>query len=159
MKSECSDLARLYELQDQARGLSGSYDFDARDNPIHLKHLRDVEADLQGLDPASWGLLKAEVAPLVAKKDLKRGWQPLWDKLNEAKGYNHLAGMGCSEVRFIGERPRNVSEHPTLKGCWGKREFSARSKPLTHQKTNWLTGRIARFARYRFDCQWNFLTS
>jgi hypothetical protein len=130
MKSTRNDLARLSDLQDHARRLPGSYDFDATDNPIHLKFLRGVEADLRGLDPTSWGLLKAEVAPLVAQKDLKRGWQPLWDKLNEAKGYNHLAGMGCSEVRLI---PRASAKHrrtPDVEGILGETKVLCEVKTI-----------------------------
>jgi hypothetical protein len=57
MKSECSDLARLQELQEQARGVPGSYDFDIIDCPTHLKFLRDIESELKGLDSVSWDLL------------------------------------------------------------------------------------------------------
>jgi len=119
MKSGRSNLARLYELQDQARGLPGCYDFDASDNPMHLKFLRDIESELQGLDSVSWDLLKSEAAPLVAEKDLKRGWQPLWDKLNEAKGYKYLVGKGCSEVRFIRRASAKRQRTPDVEGMLG----------------------------------------
>jgi len=84
-----------------------------------LKFLRDIESELQGLDLVSWDLLKTEVAPLVAKKDLKRGWQHLWDKLNEAKGYNYLVGMGCSEVRFIRRASAKRQRTPDVEGMLG----------------------------------------
>jgi len=130
MKSECSNLVRLCELQDQARGIPGSYDFDASDNPIELKFLRDIESELQGLDSVSWDLLKSEAAPLVAKKDLKRGWQPLWDKLNEAKGYNYLVGMGCSEVRFIRRASGKYRRTPDVEGMLGQTKVFCEVKTI-----------------------------
>jgi hypothetical protein len=66
--------------------------------PQKLKQYRDVEKDLQGLDPAAWAFLKSELAPLLTAKDAKRGWQPLFDKLNEAKAYNYLKGAGYERV-------------------------------------------------------------
>ena len=41
------------------------------------------------------------LAPLLTVRIDKRGWQALRDKLNEAKGYNHLVELGCTNVRFI----------------------------------------------------------
>jgi hypothetical protein len=119
MKSRRSDLARLYELGDEAGGSPGSYDFDVGDNRIHLKFLRDLENELQGLDSASWDLLKSEAAPLVAKKDMKRGWQPLWDKLNEAKGYNYLVSLGCSEVGLVRRASAQRQQTPDVEGSLG----------------------------------------
>lgn len=55
--------------------------------PAKRKQFRDIEKDLQGLDPESWRFLKMEVAPLLTAKDPKRGWQPLFDILNHAKAF------------------------------------------------------------------------
>jgi hypothetical protein len=48
----------------------------------------------------AWAALKAKLTPLP-KKHKKRQLQPLYDALNEAKGYNFLVRMGCTNVHFI----------------------------------------------------------
>jgi hypothetical protein len=53
------------------------------------------------LDADAWTFLKDEVAPLLATRDPKRGWQSLFDKLNQAKAYNHLKDAGYLEIRFV----------------------------------------------------------
>jgi hypothetical protein len=90
------ELPRIYELADVLSvplpagayfyNLDGSFS----EIPQKLKQYRDIERDLQGLDPVAWAFLKSELKPLLATRDPKRGWQPLFDKLNQAKGYNHL---------------------------------------------------------------------
>ena len=72
-----------------------------RDFPVKLKHFRDIESDLQNLDAASWEYLKAELVQPIKKRDQTRGWQALFDKLNEAKGYSYLVRLGCTNVVFI----------------------------------------------------------
>jgi hypothetical protein len=132
------------------RGVPGSYDFDTIDNPIHLKFLRDIEDELQGLNPISWDLLKSEAAPLVAKKDLKRGWQPLWDKLNEAKGYNYLMAIGCSEVRFIRRATVKHRRTPDVEGMLGAakvlcevKTINPSEKEMAHRRRNFSVGTIS----------------
>jgi hypothetical protein len=73
----CKELPRLYELRDQLRDpLSpDAYDFEIRDNNLKRKQLRDIEAELQGLDDASWNCPKADLVPLLTARDAKRGWQ------------------------------------------------------------------------------------
>jgi len=78
-----------------------------------------MDADLQGLDPASWSHLKADLVPLLAKKDARRGWEPLFDKLNEAKGYNYLVRIGCKDVRFIPRSLRQGQKTLDLQGALG----------------------------------------
>lgn len=56
---------------------------------------------MAGLDPSAWAFLKSEVVPLLLVRDVIRGWQPLFDKLNQAKAYNHLKEVGYDAVRFI----------------------------------------------------------
>jgi hypothetical protein len=94
-----------------------------------LKHFREIEADLQGLDPESWHFLKAELLPLLTRRDARRGWQPLLDKLNEAKGYNHLTALGCENVRFIPRSTIQGQKTPDLQG------FLAPTKLLCEVKT------------------------
>jgi hypothetical protein len=112
------ELSRLYELRDDLQDPPppNAYNFDPGDDPVILKHFRDIEADLVGLDSASWGCLKAEIVPLMTKRSSARGWRELFDKLNEAKGYNYLVRIGCTDVKFI---PRSSAKTPDLRGSLG----------------------------------------
>lgn len=115
------DLPRLYELRDQLQNpvSPDAYDFDVGDNRVALKCLRDIEADLQGLDSTSWCCFKTDLVPLLTKKDLKRGWRELFDRLNEAKGYNYLVRAGCTDVRFIPRSSTHGQKTPDLEGSLG----------------------------------------
>jgi hypothetical protein len=101
------ELPRIYELRDllPVPPPPGAYfrdlDRSLAEIPQKLRQYRDIEQDLQGLDPAAWAFLKSELAPLLTAKDAKRSWQPLFDKLNQAKAYNYLKGVGYSRVEFI----------------------------------------------------------
>jgi len=112
---------RLRELQKRFGGdLSPNvYSFEAQDNPIALKCFRDIEADLEGVDPSSWDLLKSEAGPLLTQKDELRGWRALFDKLNEAKGYQYLRHIGCTNVRFIPRSTRRGMKTPDIEGSLG----------------------------------------
>jgi len=100
-------LPRMYELSDliPTPAPPGAYfrnlDQSLADIPQKLKQYRDIERDLQGLDPAAWAFLKEELAPLLVAKDRKRGWQPLFDKLNQAKAFNYLKNAGYLNIRFV----------------------------------------------------------
>ena len=119
------ELPRLYELRDQIQDpLSpNAYfrDFDnrARDFAPMLKQFRDIEAELGGLDSVSWSYLKTELVPLLTKKDAKRGWRALFDRINEAKGYNYLAIFGCTDIEFIPRSPKQGEPTPDLRGSLG----------------------------------------
>jgi hypothetical protein len=102
-----TDLPRIYELRDLFPdplppdacfgGLDGSYSV----SPQKLRQYRDLEQDLAGLDTAAWEFLKSEVQPLLQIKHETRGWQPVFDKLNQAKAYNYLKCDGYHSIRFI----------------------------------------------------------
>ena len=111
-----SKFPRLSELRREA-GDPSPYYFDVEDaNEIQEKHVQEIEADLQGLDSAAWESFKQDLIPLVNKPERERGWQPLLNKLNEAKGYNYLVRIGCSDVEFV---PRSSSRSPDLRGRLG----------------------------------------
>jgi hypothetical protein len=77
-----------------------NFDSSLAANPIKRKILADYEQNLLTLDAESWGLLKAEaVKRLIRNK--RKGWEPLFDTLNEAKGYAYLISLGCTEVQMI----------------------------------------------------------
>lgn len=88
------ELPRIYELRDLLPDPVplGAYFQNLEESlariPQKLKQFRDIERDLEGLDPEAWEALKSDLKPLLAAKHPTRGWQSLFDKLNEAKAYN-----------------------------------------------------------------------
>jgi hypothetical protein len=82
--------------------------------PQKMKQFRDIERDLQGLDTDAWTFLKGEVTPLLVAKDSKRGWQSLFDKLNQAKAYNHLKDAGYLNIRFVSPSSVRGQQTPDL---------------------------------------------
>jgi hypothetical protein len=111
------ELPRVYELRDLLPNPPppGAYfrnlDKSLAEIPQKLRQFRDLERTLQGLDARAWNFLKSEVKPLLTAQDVQRGWQPLWDKLNQAKAYNHLKGAGYRNIEFI--PPSTVRGQPT----------------------------------------------
>jgi hypothetical protein len=92
---------------------------------------------LQVLNADAWEMLKFEAAPHVLSSEPKyRGWQALFDRLNEANAYRYLVKIGCSRVAFI---PRTTKQTPDLEG-WleGRRSFakSRQSTSLTRRCTH-----------------------
>jgi len=82
-------------------------------NPLKVRYFRRIENDLQGLDADAWDALKSAAARrLIRTKD--RGWQPLFDTLNEAKAYNHPVAIGCTSVRFIPQSKNKGQRTPDL---------------------------------------------
>ena len=84
-------LPRVYQLRDTIQNYDPNayfQDFDNRlRNPPVIQHFRDIDTELLGLDDNAWTHLKADAAPLLIKRVHMRGWQPFFDKLNEAKGW------------------------------------------------------------------------
>src|SRR4051812_47022161 len=101
-------LPRIYELRDLIADPTFSsayfqnFDWNVRDS-AHIRGIYDRwEKDLQGLDDDAWSFLKSEAAPyLVCKDGRGRGWQQLFDILNQAHAYNYLKAVGASNLRFI----------------------------------------------------------
>lgn len=112
------ELTRLYELKDSIGDQADrdayfqSFDenlansADIRDAYIRLEHV------LQELDPIAWSHLKEEACKRLRLRDKRgRGWQQLFDVLNEARAYRYLKVIGCSKIRFI---PRSERRTPDL---------------------------------------------
>jgi hypothetical protein len=101
------ELPRIYEFRDSlpdpvpASAYFQNLDKSLSENPQKLRQYRDLEQDLAALDPAAWAFLKSDVTPLFRVKHEMRGWQQLFDKLNQAKAYNHLKRVGYETVRFL----------------------------------------------------------
>jgi hypothetical protein len=125
-------LPRVYELRDMAQSppspeaYFSDFDNKLQESSVRLKHFRDIEAELQGIDAPAWSYLKAQLAQLLAVRSAKRGWQALFDKLNEAKGYNHLVGIGCTNVEFVPVSSVNGQRTPDLRGVLAGKGFCAR---------------------------------
>jgi hypothetical protein len=101
------ELPRIYELRDliaapfPPNAYFQNLDKSLAEIPQKLRQFREIEKDLQGLDATAWSFLKSELAPLLRAKDPKRGWQPLFDKLNQAKAYSYLKRFGYTNIQFI----------------------------------------------------------
>jgi hypothetical protein len=102
-----TELPRVFELRDligdspSPNAYFQKFGKSLSEIPQKLRQFRDIERDLQGLDAKAWAFLKGEVAPLLVARDPKRGWQLLFDKLNQAKAFNHLKEAGYQDVRFV----------------------------------------------------------
>ena len=78
-----------------------------------------IEEALRGLDPCSQKILKNKVCNYLTKKHTGRGWHQLFDTLNEARAYNYLISLGCSDVHLIPESVKNGEQTPDLEGILG----------------------------------------
>ena len=109
------EFPRLSELQDISIRLNSLAAYFQKDDskfshPWKKPLFARIEDDLRTLDMIAWKTLKSEAAKrLIRTKE--RGWQPLFDTLNEAKGYNHLLAIGCTNIQFI---PRSTNRTPDL---------------------------------------------
>ena len=117
-----SGFPRLSELRDTLRTPippdAFFYDCDRTlaESPQKRKQFWDIESDLQSLDPEAWAFLKKELTPLLKAKHPTRGWQQLFDKLNQARAYRHLVAQGCAGIRFIPESKKVSRQTPDLEG-------------------------------------------
>jgi hypothetical protein len=80
------------------------------------RFLSAYENDLAKLDDNSWEYLKEETEKLCIYQDKNKRWTPLFDKLNEARGYVFLKSLGCKEIAFIRPSKKGGEERPDLKG-------------------------------------------
>lgn len=84
--------------------------------PERVQEFSLIENELSELDHKSWYFLKDEARELCVKSDERRGWNQLFEKLNEAKGYCFLKLIGCSDIQFIPRATKNNIETPDLEG-------------------------------------------
>jgi hypothetical protein len=78
---------------------------------------RRWEKDLQCLDEDAWEFLKKEASPYLMHPDRGgRGWQQLFDILNQAHAYNYLKGLEATHIRFIPRAGKQSSRTPDLEG-------------------------------------------
>jgi hypothetical protein len=119
------ELPRIYELRDllsdplPSKAYFQNLDKSLSDSPQKLRQYRELERDLAGLDPVAWSFLKSEVKPLLQVRHEKRGWQPLFDRLNQAKAYNHLKYAGFECVSFVPPSAVTGRKTPDLQAMKG----------------------------------------
>lgn len=133
-RSSDGELKRIAELRDVAIRLNSPLTYfqsddtkftDARKRRFFL----DIERDLETLDNLAWHFLKNEAIPLLKTKHPTRGWTQLFETLNEAKGYRHLARIGCTNIAFIPRSTKMNVRTPDLQG------FLLATKVLCEVKT------------------------
>jgi hypothetical protein len=121
VKAACDELRRVSQLRDYSVNLNSpkAY-FRADDDKLSNPHKRNffvaLEQDLQGLDAEAWEFLKGEALPRLKAQHSTRGWQQLFDTLNEAKGYNYLVRIDCKDIKFIPRSKANNVQTPDLRG-------------------------------------------
>ncbi|MGA2569079.1 MAG: hypothetical protein ABSF23_01045 [Terracidiphilus sp.] len=127
MKSFRAEYPRLYGLKDCIADPTSpdAYFQNFDETLLNSTHVREVysrlERTLQELDASAWAHLKEEIVPYLGNRDSGRGWQQLFDILNEARAYRYLKSIGCTAVRFI---PRARKPTPDLEGTrFGDRFF------------------------------------
>ena len=132
-----ADLPRVYELRDllpypvPPGAYFANFDETLTEWPTKKERFLAIEADLQGLDANAWTFLKTEIEPLLNAKDTARGWQALFDKLNQAKCYNHLKRLGCNDLRFIPEvQNKKGMRTPDIEGVENSRAVLCEVKTI-----------------------------
>lgn len=112
MNRQC-DLPRLSELA--ACSVDFASKLEDMSNPAKRQFFKNIETKLGQLPEATWADLKQKVQPYL-KPARTRPWQQLYDRLNEAKGYNHLVKLRCTDIHFV---PETTEKTPDLKGMLG----------------------------------------
>ena len=69
-----------------------------------------MERPLDVLDAEAWHDLKERAVPVLTASDRTRGWQALFDTLNESKGYAYLGNIGCTSVAFVERRTKKTPD-------------------------------------------------
>ena len=130
------ELPRIYELRDllpnplPPEAYFQNLDRSLGDIPQKLRQFRDWERELEGLDRRAWGFLKGELAPLLTARDPRRGWQPLFDKLNQARAYNHLKRAGYTGIEFVPVSIASNQKTPDLQATSGAAKILCEVKTI-----------------------------
>jgi hypothetical protein len=90
---------------------------------LSKEHYKAWEDRCRRLDEQSRQYLLERISPLITQFDRSkvRTWTPIFEILNEAKGYEYLLMLGCSEVSFI-RRPESHTT-PTTPDVRGTTAF------------------------------------
>ena len=124
---------RLYELKaavpDASHPDEYFQSFEERlEQSEHVRHqYMKYERPLRVLDPEAWRDLKERAAPLTMRRDPKRGWQMLFDTLNEGLGYAYLHSIGCTNIAFV---QRDSKKTPDLRATYDERRVLCEVKTI-----------------------------
>ena len=118
------ELQRISQLRDYSINLNSlkAYfraDDDKLTNPNKREFFVALERELQELDAEAWEFLRGEALPRLKAQHPTRKWQQLFDTLNEAKGYNYLVSIGCTDIKFIPRAITDKVQTPDLRGFLG----------------------------------------
>ena len=94
--------------------------------PGKREYFEKTEIDLQGLDGAAWASIKEKLKRWPkARTHEHRVLEPLYEILNEAKGYNYLKRIGCLNVQFVSVSARqNEKLRIWLRNIEGSKSFA-----------------------------------
>src|SRR6266700_3456375 len=67
---------------------------------------QELEAELQGIDAASWLVFRPKAAQCVHLMERQGYSRALFDCFNEVKGYRYLVSQGYEQVRFLPEQTK-----------------------------------------------------
>ncbi|WP_299977714.1 hypothetical protein [Desulfobacula sp.] len=128
------EFERLYELKvlcNHCNNPEICY-FDDLDNLLksHKQQYVQLAKELNRLDLESWVYLKKEFSHELCQYSEDRGWSPLFNRLNEAKGYGYLLDNGCKEVQFIPCSKKQGIKTPDLLGWYGETKFLCEVKTI-----------------------------
>jgi len=103
------DLPRVLELKNTLSDRTNSdaffqnFEKSIQESNRKLDAFRKVEAVLSALDADGWNSLRQRASSHLTRPSPHkgRGWQSLFDVLNEANAYAYLRRIGCTNIRFI----------------------------------------------------------
>jgi hypothetical protein len=149
------ELPRIYELrfltQTHKYLPEHFHDFDnsLSNSSSKMQDFSSLEKELQGLDSTSWDMLKSEI---ICKKKIT--WPQLMDKMNEVRGYNYLAKMGCKNIRFISPSPRRLKT-PDIEAMLGAMKVLCEVKTIhisEKEKDFRKGGKVNTMTSYKLKC-------
>ena len=102
-------LPRVFELKDlvqnpdHERAYFQDFEASLERLPQKLDAFIRLESQLAQLDLSAWSALASRAARRLVSttREVGRGWQQLFDALNEARAYGYLLRLGCSDIRFL----------------------------------------------------------
>lgn len=102
-------LPRVFELKglvdnpDHEHVYFQEFEASLQSMPQKLDALIRLESQLAQLDARAWHDLAGRAARHLVSttREVGRGWQQLFDVLNEARAYGHLLRMGCTNIEFV----------------------------------------------------------
>ena len=111
---------------------------------VSRENMNGWEAYLAGLDDAAWQAMNVAAVERLRRAP-KRGWDQLFDLLNEAKAYAALKTLGCTEISFVTRTTARKS--PDLWATWNGQMVLCEVKTIEVRHTpvpeDFFTGKLA----------------